>query len=424
MTNPKCCHRYFENHYSFGCVVHALNMAYGRYARRSYGGYNRRPSYGARSYRRSYARSRAAPTRRRRTYSRASSTRRPRTSQRMCPCDDQDLSPGQKFLLAQGDPFEPRALGCKIPDSSTQPSVPIACQELSGGPVVTVPATDVSAIAYLPGLSNSILQATSGGGSWTWPVLFTGSNWNKRTDVVAAVEAARPVAHGLRISSNTAPTSATGYVHLALAIETINNGVTTWPYATSIAQMSGYSWYKRVTLASLTQTPLTIINKYVDETAFRYLGIDGPVAALGANANTFHIPLSWGALLIAVEGVPSTQPVQVEMMLHLECIPKNVGVLSGSSAAPSSPGLLASAASVSSKTDFAHTEDQQDSYMAQVAHNALAGAADAGNAFNQNVILPIVRRAGNAAVNAALSAAIAGVGGIVGVNSNPRRLQL
>lgn len=398
-------------------------MAYGRSGGR-YGGRTgyRRPAYGVRSYRRSYARSRAAPVRRRRAYTRSAAPRRQR-SQRMCPCEDSELTSGQKFVLAQGDPFDPRSLGCKIPDSSTQPSVALACQELHTPFLVGIPASEVGAVAYLPCVSSGIITATSGGGAFSWPAAFGGTNWNKRADVVAAVEAGRPVAHGIRISSSVAPTSATGYVHLACAVETVNLA-SSWGFANTIAQLSGYSWYKRVTLASLTQTPLTIINKYVDETAFRYLGLDGAPAASGANGNTFHIPLSWGALIIAVEGVPSSSPIQVEMLLHMECIPKNIGVLAGSNAASASPQLLASAASISAKTDFAHTEDQQDSYMQQVAQNAMQGAAAAGNAFNQNVILPAARRVGSMAVNAALGAAISGVGGIVGVNSNPLRLSL
>jgi len=333
------------------------------------------------------------------------------------------MNAGQKFLLAQMDPFDPKALGCKIPDSSTQPSVPIACQELDSGP--TMATNQVNAVAYLPSVSGSILKATTGVAAWTWPVLFTGTDWNKRTDVVAAVEAARPVSHGIRISCLTAPTSTSGFLHLACAVETINNGVTTWPYATTIAQLSGYSWYKRVTLASLTQTPITIINKYVDETAFRYLGVDGAPAATGANSNTFHIPLSWGALIIAVEGFNGTgNPIQAEMMLHLEAIPKNIGVLSGSAAASVAPSVLAAAASVGANTDFAHTEEQQDSYMAQAVANAQAGATAAGNAFMNNVIAPAAYNTGYSIANQAIGAALTGIAGIAGVNSNPRRLEL
>lgn len=393
-------------------------MAYGFAARSKY----RRPAWGARSYRRSYARSRApAPKRRRATAKRRAPSRRAKTSN--CDCGTHELSPGEKFLLAQIDPFETKALGAKIPDSSTQPSVAIPCQELNYGIALTL-VTDVSCSAYLPAVTQSIIQATSGAGSWTWPAGFGGNNWTKRTDVIAAVEAARPVAHGIRISSPVAPTTATGFVHLALAVETINGGVTTWQYPTTIAGLSGYSWYRRVTLASLTQTPITIINKYVDETAFRYLGQDVVPAASGANANTFHIPLSWGALLVAVEGVPALQPINVEMMLHLEAIPKSIGILSGSNAAPVSPAILAGAANVSANTDFAHTENEQDTYVNQALSNAAAGAAEAGNAFVMNAVLPAARGAGYSIANAAMGAAIAGVGGILGVNANPARLAL
>jgi len=400
-------------------------MAYGdvyRYSRRYVG--NARRGGGSRRRKSSYKRSYSRP---RRSYRKKSKKRYgKRDSSGKCVCPG-DMNPGQKFLLAQMDPFDPKALGCKIPDSSTQPSVAIACQELYSVVNMTL-ATNSNCTAFLPCVTAGVVRAVeSSAGTWTWPATFGGTyDWAKRSDMVTAVEVARPVSHGLRISSSCAPTSATGFVHLALAVEAFN-GVSTWPYAASIGQLSGYSWYKRVTLASLTQTPITIINKYVDETAFRYLALDQAPAAggtSGANPWTFHIPLSWGALLVATDGVPLVHGLQCEMILHEECIPKNVGVLSGSSAAAVAPGILAAAASVGANTDFAHTEEQQDSYMAQAAANAQAGATAAGNAFMNNVIAPAAYNTGYSLANQAIGAALTGIAGIAGINSNPHRLEL
>jgi len=325
------------------------------------------------------------------------------------------MTPGEKFLLAQGDPFDPKALGAKIPDSNTQPSIAIPCQELYSQNGAA--ASNAYCIAFLPSLTSSIVVPSAiAAASWTWSPAFGNANsWNKATDVIAACEAVRPVAHGLRISSSIAPTTATGFVHLALAVETINTG-TTWQYATTTAQMGGYSWYKRVTVASLTQSPITIINKYVDETAFRYLGPDSTPGVAGATGNTFQIPLSWGALLVAVEGCTTANPLQFEMMLMLEAIPKNTGVMAGSTAASYSPTILGAVAGVGAQTDFAHTEDQQDSYMAQVYQNAQAGAASAGNDFVSNALAPAAYSLARSVTNNAISAGVAAVAGVMGVN--------
>lgn len=396
-------------------------MAYGRYGRSTRRYSTRRRRYRSYTPRSTYKRSYSRP---RKSYRKKSSSKRygKRDSSGACVCPG-ELSPAERFLLAQADPFEPRALGAKIPDSSTQPSVAIPCQELYSQ--LGAATGNVYCTAFLPSVTNSIV--VPGGiaaGAWTWAAAFgNGSSWNKATDISSSCEAIRPVAHGIRMSSNQSPTTAAGYVHLALAVETIKPTDTTWQYATTIGQMSGYSWYKRVTIASLTQTPLTIINKYVDETAFRYLAPESPAASGSTTSNTFQIPLSWGALLVAVEGHAAANPLQFEMILHLEAIPKNTGVLSGSSAAAYAPSILASASSISSQTDFAHTEDQQDSYMAQAAANAQAGATAAGNAFMQNVINPAARNIGYSLANQAIGMAITGAAGIAGVNANPHRLE-
>jgi len=388
-------------------------MAYGngRGTRRrggSYGGTRRR-------YKRAYKYKYARPARARRSYRKKARRTGTRDASGACVCPGTELTTGEKFVLAQGDPFDPKCLGCKIPDSNTQPSIGIPCQELystSGSA-----ANMAYCIAFLPGVTGSIVvPGAVASNSWSWLAAYgNAQNWNKKTDIVAACEAVRPVAHGLRISSSIAPTTATGFVHLALAVET-NLGASTWQFATTTALMAGYSWYKRVTVASLTQSPVTIINKFVDETAFRYLAPDSIPGWAGSTGNTFQIPLSWGALLVAVEGCANAEPLQFEMMLHLEAIPKNTGVIAGSPAAPSNTALLASAAGIATNTDFAHTEDQQDSYMAQVVENAQAGAAAAGQSFVTNALRPAAYSLGHSLANQALSAGIAGAAGIMGVN--------
>lgn len=398
-----------ENHMAF----------YYRSYRRRYG---RRRSYPRRSY--SYSTRRAAPRVRRR---RATTTRR-KTVKADCKCPPGALDPGQKFLLAQADPFEQKVLGAKIPDSNTIPSVPVCISELRS---LTLPGTNPDlpqCYAFLPGFTNGIVVSVNNNpSSWQWAGAFGGTlSWGKASDFRSSFESTRPVAHGLRISCPLAPTSTTGFVHLAVAVETFD-GVTSWPYATNVADMSGYSWYKRVTLASLTQSPLTIINKYIDETAFRYSSASTPGYA-NATPMEFHTPWSWGALMVAIEGHPvGVPPLQFEMILHHESIPKNTSVLLGSTAAEYSPSVLGSASHMVANSDFAHTEDQQESHIRNSLSTAFqSGVSQAGNVAMERIILPAAQSLGYNLAGRAISAGLSFVAGrgISGVNSSPNRLAL
>jgi len=332
------------------------------YARRRFA--RRRYYSGASSYR--------LPAKRRR---RATTTGRRKTMRSKCACPQAELTPGDKFLLAQADPFEPRALGAKVPDSNTVPSVAVSLTELLGFGLAA--AGDARCIALLPTFTSSIVQSTTASSSaWTWSAAYGGtSSWSKRPDFSNTFELTRPVAHGVRITSNNAPTTSTGFVHIAVANESFRAS-TSWPYAVNIAEMSGYSWYKRVTIASLTQSPLTVINKYVDETAFRYEDA-ASLNAGDASSMEFHVPWGWGAILIAVEGAATTTPIQMEMILHHESIPKQSAVLMGSTAAAYSPGVISATSHMVANSDFTHTEDQQDQYVSRSLSTAAQAIGDA-----------------------------------------------
>ena len=66
--------------------------------------------------------------------------------------------------------------------------------------------------------------------------------------------------------------------------------------------MRDLPFYRKVTLASLTQSPLTVVNKFLDQTAFRYTD---PSEQSAGYANTsrgnFHITHSWATIFVAVE---------------------------------------------------------------------------------------------------------------------------
>jgi len=414
-------------------------MAYSRFSRRRsnarrpriFGGYRprrysrySRPSYRVGIYRR-------RPVRRT-AYQRRS--RRVQSSGMNC-CNSNQLDPGQKFILAQADPFEPKAFGGKIPDSSTIPSIATPLQynfSLTSTTAATDKPSNAHAWAFYPHMVNCNITAIGlSASTWGWGAGTTLSSATQASKYQAAFEAFRPTAHAIRLSCPFAPTSTTGFVHIALATETVFGSSTpsSNPYvnlATNFGDMSGYTFYKRVTLASLTQSPLTLVNKWTDETAFRYQSpFADPSVASNSNtsmANQFHIPLSWGVLLVAVEGVStdntlaaSITPLQAEIILHTEGIPDKAGTLVGSTAAAYDSGTLNAVSQAQASSDFAHTEAQQESHMSQF----MSTVADA--AGNSPTIRQLARSVGNGIVNAAMNA-VMGAAGLPGVNAEPNRL--
>nr|QXP07807.1 MAG: putative capsid protein [Arizlama virus] len=306
-------------------------MAYKRYSKRKAPAYRRRASY-----------ARSTSTTRRRKPANKRAPAKLRSSKGLA--SSREVQSGEKFVLAQLDPFVPQVDGAKIPDSNTIPS--IACKDVELRTLPLTTTTNVTCNAFTPSYPCAFVQATEGAGSWAWPAAFGGaSTRGKFTAYANEFELDRTVAHGVRITSSVAPTSATGYVHIAIAFESHRGSpaITTWQWPTTVAGLAGYQNYKRVTLASLTQEPLIVVNKYVDDTAFRYS--DAGVSDFNAAslASGFALPRSWGSILIAIEGSNAVSPISVEDLIMTEAIPKSTGAVRGSMAAPPNPTLLAAA---------------------------------------------------------------------------------
>ena len=346
---------------------------------------------------------------------RRTSSRRQMNKKNDCSCPG-ELSPSAKFALAQLDPFEPKCLGAKVPDTNTMPSIANADTDqvtLAG------PATNgnLIAIAFNPSYVSSILAATEGAASVSWGTTF--SSRRNYTNVIASVEAIRPVAHAVRMVSPLAPTSTTGFVHVGIAVESrINSSTGAVPdYPTTVNQMTGLAHYKRFTLASLTQSPVTIINKWIDETAFRYEDPRSTYAFAGSGAShdpsTLKFQSSWGTLIVMVEGQPSsaTTPISFEHLLLTECLPRKDAWILGSQAAPNSPGTMSAVSVMTSETDFAHTEAQQDSYINEGLRAFERGASVAGERVWNGVAAPLLTRFGNAVVNTGVAMAFNAISG-------------
>lgn len=338
--------------------------------------------------------------------------------------------------MALLDPFNPSCLGAKIPDAATLPSVPTS--DVENFDLATTTAGQSGCWAFTPNYNNAVIAATSGAGSWAWGANFSGqSSRTKRSSYVATYELDRPVSHAVRISSQVAPLNATGFVHVAIAFES-HLRQPTWQWPTTTAGLSGYPYYRRMTLASLTQSPFTIVNKFCDETAFRYSdaniwsgsagtgaggvgNITGDPSGYTAGQNQFHVPRSWGTILIAFEGAPSTIALSVEHLLMTEAIPRSDAPLSGTQAASQSSATIAGASHMSANTEVGHTEDQQESFIASGLGAFAQGAAErAGQVVNDVIaeVNPAMRRMGAWSIDQVLG--MSRNDGIAGVNNADR----
>lgn len=398
--------------------------------------YRRRTSTRRRATRRS-----GRPTRRysRRRMSRPS--RRnviPRSTQASpCVCPG-ELTPSHKFVFAQLDPFDPIAAGAKVPDSTSMPSiahVDVDVQNLTSGS-----ANQLAAWVFRPNYTAGTIVATPGT-SVVWPTTADTAqliNRTKRTKYVEAMELTRPVAHAIRLTSAIAPTTATGFVHIGLATEAIlgkldGGSNNRYDYPTTVGQMSNLQHYKRVTLASLTQSPVTCINKWLDDTGFRYQAtvarnaLENP-STTGLPPAFIHTDYGWAAIIVMVESVPASAGVlSVEHLLMSEGIPDKDGVLIGTAAAVANPGAMAAANAVSTSTDPTHTEAEQESYISRGISAAAEGAAAAGKDAYEKIGLPLLQRGAYYMTGQAVSygmAMIMGRGGLPGVNANPNRLAI
>jgi len=383
---------------------------------------------------------RRAPVRRRSTYRRRAPTRRfskrVRAPTKACRCPG-EMSPGDKFILAQADPFEPKCFGAKIPDSATIPSIGTPVQY--NYTLITSPASQqnwATAWAFTPSVMTNAIAATGlSSNTWDWTTSPVYTNIPNASAFQVQFEGYRPVAHGIRLTCPFAPTSAQGFVHIALATESFyaSSGgaavVPTTQLANTFSDLSNYSFYKRVTLASLTQSPLTLINKWMDETAFRYqspLQSNNSPSTSGPSTGSqvFHFPGQWGMLVVAVEGISNStslgalSPLTAEVVMHYECIPNKQSTLIGSTAAPYNAGVMGATSRAVGQTDFAHTEDQQGSSQRAFAAELMDAAG-----ISESDVYSAASSVARQAVGGALRY-VAGRYGIGGVNDNANRLAL
>ena len=229
--------------------------------------------------------------------------------------------PISKFVLAQLDPFSDKVAGVKIPDSNTQPSATAIVEDEWA---LTTGATyGTQVVALRPFVANTAVAPVSvtSASAWTWDTGYGGtSNSSKMASVQSNNVLVRPCAFGVRISCALAPNNVTGYVHICLAPQN-DLGNNTWSFPATISAMQNSPFYKRYPLAVLTQRPLKVVAKILDENAYRYISPTGTLDQSPSNSMALHHS-GWAPIVVAVTGVAlSTTAVSIESILHLETIP-------------------------------------------------------------------------------------------------------
>lgn len=327
--------------------------------RRSYrrpAAYRRRPAY-RRAYRRTYRSRRRAPARRRRRSS-------PRLS---------------KFMLGQIDPFDDRVQGAKIPDSNTMPSSTTVVNDetyLGTGATATF-----AAAAFQPQLQNYVYFSSNAGSAFTWGAEGSGGTSSRAGAVASNYQLGRVCSHGIRLSCPLAPTSVVGFCHIAVYPNDFVTTSGTLKLPTNFAQLNQASFYKRYTLAALTQEPLVVVNKILDCSGQIYRDVNVYDTAITGNADASRFHTSgWGTIVVALEGVPvsTTNALAIESIFHMEVTPLASGVDTASPAAPFVPSQLQAASNIARVTDATMFEDKKAAHMIEALAAAGAGFARGG----------------------------------------------
>jgi len=333
-----------------------------------------------------------------------------------------------KFALGQIDPFDDRVYGAKVPDANTTPSsTTVINDEIT---LTTDAAFQLAAKAFRPWVTSQSVAATAASAnSWTWPALFGGATDSSRASTVKSnFNLIRPVAHGVRLSCPLAPTSVTGFCHVALYAGRDSTSVTTWDLPTSLSQLNQCIWYKRYPLAMLTQKTLTVVNKVTDCGSTVYID----PASDRASGGSVVLDMSFNnegftTIVVAIEsaGVSSTS-LAVESITHLEALPSFGGVITPTPAADFNPAELSRVSRISSVVDATLLDGEQDRRMNAAVNAILEGAGQAMGQVAANIgtgLQNAAYRFGEGAVQSAAGyASRYFAGGIPGV-TNPRLLQ-
>jgi len=349
-------------------------------------------------------------TYRRRSYRRVPYTRR-RYRRRVSRVPTAVMS---KYALAHIDPFSQKVIGCKIPDSNTYPSNAFRVDD-----AWSVKASDGSygttAFALLPSLKNQFIVCStpSENGKWGWNVSYGGGTDSSRiTGIANNYSLYRPVAMGVKLSCPGAATTISGNLHVAV-IANSDFGKTTWWFPTNVSQMSNCMFYRRYPLSMFTQQTLTMVNKFLDQTACRYMDPNSDGIDNSGDISFQHN--GWATIIVAVEGsTNSTNVIQAEVVLHVEAIPDKSGVSTATPAAAFNINELQQVSEIAGRTEAAFADQDRTSYMSEAVRAATRGMRNAADRVFWNWGVPAAEAAGAAAVSYAANRY-----GIPGITNRP-----
>lgn len=332
------------------------------------------PAY-RRVARSSYRRRRPAPR-----YRRRAPVRRRRSVRKMVASSssiDAMSSKDKKYLAAQINPFEDSVTGVKIPDANSMPSSTVKSDDYFTLTLAAGESCSANAITVDPSTYRISAPVGSAGSSWTWAAAYGGTtSASKRGQMASECAAYRAVAQAVRITSGLAPTTVTGFVHVALYIVSTYNQAT-WDLPTTVTALANLPGYKRIPLSRLTTEGLVVVNRPLDCTSQRYEDIDAAVGQTASTQNEFQIPHQWAVILIAVEGVPlASTPIVIEVATHYETIQRPTAVTPPTAAARYSPTSLGAASSINSDAPPSVTDSELGLRVNAAVRAAERGAAN------------------------------------------------
>jgi len=222
-----------------------------------------------------------------------------------------------KFTLAQLNPFNRDCYDCRVPDTNTAPSTPFSTYDEYNIGSGAFP--NASCNIFMPNLRNMYCFPAGAGGSatsWNWSAINQNSTVNY-TALDNQFGLYRPVSLGIRITCPLAATSASGYVHLCLFSASTSNSSANLP--SNLTEMATCPFYKRINLASIVQTPVIYVSKYMDESAHLYRDINNAFQFTGTTGAEIQTNWGWMTIMCVVEGYPNGgNPLGIEVVGHYE----------------------------------------------------------------------------------------------------------
>jgi len=270
-----------------------------------------------------------------------------------------------QFVIAQVDPFSPRALGVKVPDEANMPSAVAFSRDIA---TLNVQATFAGAgyVFRFDPANYIISPVPTSSTSWTWPTFAAGNSpVQNQAALNTNFDLLRTVAFGIKIITRQSAFAAAGFLHVALVGESLTG--TSYSYPTSVSAMEYAPSYRRIPIADLIEDEVLVPGKFTDASAFRYLSPNVQDVGAAGGYSTNYQSSGWSAIMIWVESptLSLNNIIDVEIIHHYEALTKSGlagGVIECTMAAPTSPAVMAATTYVTERMPNIQVdrEDEED----------------------------------------------------------------